>query len=311
MKKLIIAALAVFVSTSAQAREYISIVGSSTVFPFSTSVAEKFGGTGKHPTPVIESTGSGGGMKLFCQGVGFDTPDITNASRAIKSTEADLCKSNGVTPVEYLIGYDGITFSNSKSGQQLSLTKEDIFNAVAENVMVNGKWVANPNQTWADVRSDLPNLPIAIMAPPPTSGTRDAFVELVMHKHCKKTLGLSKKEYKAQCTRLRIDGPVVEVGENDNLIIQKLQDDENRFGIFGFSFLDQNSDTVQPALVDGVAPSFDTIADGSYGISRPLYYYVKEQHLGVVAGIEEYVRTFHKMMVTDGPLSDMGLIPLQ
>ena len=152
MKKLIIAALAVFVSTSVQAREYISIVGSSTVFPFSTSVAEKFGGTGKHPTPVIESTGSGGGMKLFCQGVGFDTPDITNASRAIKSTEADLCKSNGVTPVEYLIGYDGITFSNSKSGQQLSLTKEDIFNAVAENVMVNGKWVANPNQTWADVR---------------------------------------------------------------------------------------------------------------------------------------------------------------
>jgi phosphate transport system substrate-binding protein len=310
-KKLIIAAAAVLVSSGAYARDYISIVGSSTVFPFSTAVAESLGGTGAYPTPVIESTGSGGGMKLFCKGNGMDTPDVTNSSRAIKSKEAAMCAENGVTPIEYLIGYDGITFSNSKDGQQLSLTKEDIFNAVSENVYDNGTWVPNPNQVWSDVRADLPNIPINIMAPPPTSGTRDAFVELVMHGYCKKQLGLDKKTYKANCTRLRIDGPVVEVGENDNLIIQKLQDDDTRFGIFGFSFLDQNADTVQPALVDGVAPSFDSIADGSYAVSRPLFYYVKKEHIGVVPGLEDYSKLFKKMAAPEGPLEDMGLIPLK
>ena len=280
MRTFILAALAALtITTTAQARDQISIVGSSTVFPFATTVAEKFGQQNEYKTPVIESTGSGGGMKMFCRGVGTGTPDVTNASRAIKKSEAELCAKNSVTPVERLIGYDGIVFSNSKEGTQFALTKKDIFLAVADQIptaSLNGKpsaWGPNTNKTWKDVNASLPDIKIDIMIPPTTSGTRDAFVELVMHSVCKKTYGMPKKGadgYKSMCTAVRTDGPVVQVGENDNLIIEKLQDEPKRFGVFGFSFLDQNSDKVQGASIDGVLPSFESIADSSYGISRPL-----------------------------------------
>ena len=300
------------VANSALAREQISIVGSSTVFPFATTVAEKFGQQSDFKTPVIESTGSGGGLKMFCKGIGTKHPDITNASRAIKSKEAAQCAENGIEPIEYLVGYDGITISNSRQSPRASFTKLDIFNAVAVDVMIDGKWVPNPYKKWSDIRAELPDLKIDLMIPPTTSGTRDAFVELILHKVCKKEYGMSKKEYKAKCTAVRTDGNyVVPMGENDNLLIEKLGKDERRFGVFGFSFLDQNSDKVHGALIDGVEPTFETIADGSYGVSRPLYFYVKKQHIGVVPGIEEYVDLFmsDQMIGAEGTLSEQGLIP--
>ena len=300
------------VANSALAREQISIVGSSTVFPFATTVAEKFGQQSDFKTPVIESTGSGGGLKMFCKGIGTKHPDITNASRAIKSKEAAQCAENGIEPIEYLVGYDGITISNSRQSPRASFTKLDIFNAVAVDVMIDGKWVPNPYKKWSDIRAELPDLKIDLMIPPTTSGTRDAFVELILHKVCKKEYGMSKKEYKAKCTAVRTDGNyVVPMGENDNLLIEKLGKDERRFGVFGFSFLDQNSDKVHGALIDGVEPTFETIADGSYGVSRPLYFYVKKQHIGVVPGIEEYVDLFmsDQMIGANGTLAEQGLIP--
>lgn len=312
MKKLVLTAVLIAMASTAYARDQISIVGSSTVFPFATTVAEKFGQSTKWKTPVIESTGSGGGMKMFCAGPGTNTPDITNASRAIKQAEKDLCASNGVTPVERMIGYDGITFSNSSKGISFDLTKEEIYLAVAATIPDgNGGWKKNDNTKWSDINSSLPDYRIDVMIPPTTSGTRDAFVELVMHSVCKKSYGMSKKEYKANCTAVRTDIHVVQVGENDNLIIEKLVDEPRRFGVFGFSFLDQNSDKVQGAKVDGVLPTFDTIADGSYGISRPLFYYLKKEHIGVVPGIEEFDALFTKMRQPDGVLEEQGLIPLQ
>jgi len=305
-------------STNSFARDQISIVGSSTVYPFSSTVAEKFGQGSSFKTPVIESTGSGGGMKIFCKGIGVNTPDVTNSSRAIKSKEKKMCEDNGVTPIEYLIGYDGITISNSKKANVGDFTKQDIYLAVAALIPDgNGGWKENPHKKWNDIRAELPDREIDIMIPPTTSGTRDAFVELVMHKTCKKVDDMPKRGadgYKEKCTAVRTDGSyVVQMGENDNLIIEKLLNDENRFGVFGFSFLDQNSDRVQGASIDGVSPTFDTIADGSYGVSRPLFFYVKKQHLDFIPGIQEYVDLFmsDKMTGSDGVLVEQGLIPLQ
>lgn len=317
MKTKLVSAVAVVLfmlagANSATARDQISIVGSSTVFPFATTVAEKFGQQSDFKTPVIESTGSGGGLKMFCKGIGALHPDIANASRAIKPKEAAQCADAGIDPIEYLVGYDGITISNARTSPQASFTKLDIFNAVALDVMIDGKWVPNPYKKWSDIRAELPDIKIDIMIPPTTSGTRDAFVELIMHKVCKKEYGMSKKEYKARCTAVRVDGGhVVPMGENDNLLIEKLGKDERRFGVFGFSFLDQNRDKVHGALIEGVEPTFDTIADGSYAVSRPLYFYVKKQHIGVIPGIEEYVDMFmsDRMIGAEGTLSEQGLIP--
>lgn len=305
-----------FMSGQAIARDQISIVGSSTVYPFSTTVAEKFGQQAEFKTPVVESTGSGGGMKIFCKGIGMTTPDITNASRAIKSSEKELCAKNGIDPIEYLIGYDGIVLANNSIADRGVFTKEDIFNAVSYNVMKNGEWVKNPHKKWSDIRSELPDRKIDIMIPPPTSGTRDAFVELVMHSVCKKVYKMPKKGnngYKSMCTAVRDDaGYVVEMGENDNLLIEKLMNDERRFAVFGFSFLDQNSDRVQGSSIDGVIPTFNTIADGSYKVSRPLFFYVKKQHIDVIPGLEEYVDLFmsEQMIGKSGTLAEQGLIPL-
>lgn len=310
MKKLALVLFSILFTTSAYARDQISIVGSSTVFPFATTVAEKFGQVSKFRSPVIESTGSGGGMKMFCKGVGTDTPDITNSSRAIKKTEAELCAKNGVTPIERLLGYDGITFSQSAAADSISLTKEEIYKAVAFNVWNGSEFVANPNKMWSDINSSLPNKKIDIMVPPTTSGTRDAFVELIMHNVCRKVYGLDKKVAKKECTAVRTDEHVVQMGENDNLLIEKLQADKDRFAVFGFSFLDMNRDKVKAVAVDGVLPEFETIANQSYGVSRPLYYYIKKEHIGIIPGIEDFDVMFKKMSAADGPLADQGLIPL-
>ena len=312
MQKYLFAIFLAIISTSSYARDQISIVGSSTVYPFATTVAEKFGQLGSNKTPVIESTGSGGGMKIFCKGIGVNTPDLTNASRAIKPKEAKMCADAGITPIERLIGYDGITISSSKEGTQYSLTKEEIFLAVAAQIPDgNGGWKANDHASWSDINPDLPNKKIDIMIPPTTSGTRDAFVELIMHEVCKKNYGMAKKEYKARCHAVRTDNQhVVQMGENDNLIIEKLLNDPDRLGVFGFSFLDQNRDRVHASIIDGVLPEFETIAAGSYGVSRPLYYYIKKEHIGIIPGIEEFDAMFLKMSEPDGPLVEQGLIPL-
>ncbi len=296
-------------SLIAREGDQISIVGSSTVFPFSTIVAERFAKNTDFKAPVIESTGTGGGAKLFCAGIGLDHPDVTNASRAMKSSEKETCTANGITPVEYMIGFDGITFSNSNKAQQYSLTKEEIFKAVSAKIMSNGKMVDNGYKRWSDINPSLPSVKIDVLAPPPSSGTRDAFVELVMHDTCKKVYKMSKKDYKASCSALREDGAVTEAGENDNLIIEKLAANQGRFGIFGYSFLDQNKDKVQGSIVNGVAPSMETIADSSYKVSRPLFFYVKKEHVGVVPGLQEFADYFMSLTVSGSPLEAAGLIP--
>lgn len=303
-------------------RDYISIVGSSTVYPFATVVAEQFGKTSKFKTPKIEATGSGGGLKLFCSGVGTQHPDITNASRRIKSTEVELCAKNGVKEiVEVKIGYDGIAVANSKKGPEFALTKRDLFLALAHDVPnPNGKeeLIPNPYKTWKDVNPALPNTKIEVLGPPPTSGTRDAFNELAIEGGCKTFPWLKaikkvdKKKYKAICRTIREDGGYVEAGENDNLIVQKLAANPDALGVFGFSFLDQNLDKVRGAPINGVEPEFESIADGSYPVSRPLYFYVKKAHVGKVPGINEFLKEFtsRKTWGDEGYLTDRGLIPM-
>jgi phosphate transport system substrate-binding protein len=325
MKKQLLAAAvigAITMSTGAMARDTINIVGSSTVFPFATAVAEQFGNTTEFPTPKIESTGSGGGMKLFCAGVGVEHPDITNASRRMKVSEYEMCQENGVDEVvEVKIGYDGIAMANAKEAEQLELTPRDIWLALAKDVPNpegGEELVPNPYKTWQDVNPDLPDLAIEVLGPPPTSGTRDAFAELAMEAGCTSFDWIEamededKSKYKAVCHSVREDGPYVEAGENDNLIVQKLTANPDALGIFGFSFLDQNTDKLQGSKIDGVAPTFDSIASGDYPVSRSLYFYVKKAHVGTVPGIGEYVTEFtsDKAWGPDGYLADKGLIPL-
>jgi phosphate transport system substrate-binding protein len=322
MKKILvaIAAIALVAGAAHAQRDQIRIVGSSTVYPFATKVAEQFGRTTSFATPVIESTGSGGGLKLFCAGVGVEHPDITNASRAIKSSEVETCKKNGVTDItEVKIGYDGIVLANSKKSKQMSITRKQLFLALAKDVPDgSGGLKPNPYKTWNEIDSSLPNAKIEVLGPPPTSGTRDAFVELAMEGGCKSwdwIADLKKSDgdkYKAVCHGIREDGMFVEAGENDNLIVQKLDANPAAFGVFGFSFLDQNADKLQGSKVDGVAPEFDSIADGSYPVSRPLFFYVKGAHANVIPGIKEYLKEFtsDRAWGDDGYLSDAGLIPL-
>jgi phosphate transport system substrate-binding protein len=321
---LITAVISVALVANAQAagRNTISVVGSSTVYPFATVVAEKFGKRTSFSTPKIESTGSGGGMKLFCNGVGVDTPDITNASRRIKKSEFDMCQKNGVSDiVEVHIGFDGIAVANSRESQQLQLSRQDLFLALAAKVPNpdgSETLVDNPYVTWQDVNASLPASKIEVLGPPPTSGTRDAFAELALEGGCKKFEFIAamkksdKNQYKSVCHTVREDGPYIEAGENDNLIVQKLDANPNALGIFGFSFLEQNDDKVQGSIIEGKAPEFETIADGSYPISRPLYFYVKKAHIGSIPGIAEYLTEFtsEAAMGDDGYLLDKGLIPL-
>ncbi len=301
-------------------RDQIKIVGSSTVYPFATTVAENFGRTTGFKTPIVESTGSGGGLKLFCSGLEVNYPDIANASRRIKPSEVERCAENGITDiVEAKIGYDGIVIANSRKSPQMQLSLKDIFLALAKNVPDgNGGIKPNPYQTWHDVNPALANLKIEVMGPPPTSGTRDAFVELAMEGGCKtfdwiKAMKKTDKAaYKSLCHTIREDDIFIESGENDNLIVQKLGTNPKAFGIFGFSFLEQNADSVQGSIVNGQAPTFENISNGSYPVSRSLYFYVKKANVGKVPGIEEFLGEFmsDKASGADGYLSEKGLIPL-
>ena len=310
------------VAYAASARDYISIVGSSTVYPFATVVVEQFGKTTKFKTPKVESTGSGGGLKLFCAGVGVEHPDITNASRRIKKSEYEKCQKNGVKDiVEVKIGYDGIAMANSKKAKPMELTLRDVFLALAKEVPDPSgaeKLVANPYKTWKDVNPKLPATKIEVLGPPPTSGTRDAFAELALQGGCKTFKWIKamkkkdKKAFKKVCHTVREDGAYVEAGENDNLIVQKLDSNPAALGVFGFSFLDQNRDKVQGSSINGVKPEFETIADGKYPVSRPLFFYAKKAHIGVIPGIKEYLAEFTsgKAWGDEGYLSDRGLIPM-
>lgn len=315
------AALCAAVSaTPLLARDHINIVGSSTVFPFSATVAERFGKSTEFPTPVVESTGSGGGLKLFCAGVGTEFPDITNASRRIKASEVKKCAANGVTEIiEAKIGFDGIVLANSRKAAKVAITTREIFLALAKNVPDGqGGTQINPYALWSDINPDLPAIRIEVLGPPPTSGTRDAFAELALEGGCKtfgwiKALKSSDKSaYKTLCHTIREDGAYIEAGENDNLIVQKLQANPNAFGVFGYSFLEQNSDTLQGAVINGVAPEFEEIANGAYPIARSLFFYVKKAHIDIVPGIMGYLSEFtnEDTWGKDGYLVDKGLIPL-
>ncbi len=305
-------------SSNVFARDHIKISGSSTVYPFTTVIAEEFGDGTKFKTPIVESTGTGGGMKLFCSGIGKNYPDFTNASRAIKKSEIDRCKKNGISsPIEIKIGYDGIVLANSKKSKPANLTKKQIFLALADKIPSNGKLIKNPHKKWSDVDKSLPNVEIAVYGPPPTSGTRDAFVELVMQTACVKLPEFvkaypNKKSRKKACHVMRMDGKFIEAGENDNLIVQKLRNNKDALGIFGFSFLQQNSGSVQGAKINNVKPTFDNIIAGKYGVSRPLFIYLKKEHIGVIPGVKEFAQEIvnEGAIGEDGYLVERGLIPM-
>ncbi|HKL78619.1 MAG TPA: PstS family phosphate ABC transporter substrate-binding protein [Gammaproteobacteria bacterium] len=301
------AALTAF-ATTAEARDQIRIVGSSTVYPFASYAVEEFGATTQHPTPVIESTGSGGGLKLFCAGNGMETPDITNASRRIKVSEFKRCQQNGVDNItEAVIGFDGIVLANATNAPQFQLTREQVTLAVAAEVPQDGKLVKNPYTHWDDIDASLPNEEILIYGPPTTSGTRDAFEELVMEAASEEMDG-----YGGEYTKIRQDGAFVPAGENDNLIVQKLVQNKNALGIFGYSFLEENTDRIQGSIIDGVAPEPDAISSGEYPVSRSLFFYVKNSHADKVPGLYDYVNMFlsEKMIGQFGYLKDLGLISL-
>ncbi len=315
-----LAVAATAVAGAAQARDQIKVVGSSTVFPYSQAVAEEYAAKTGKPAPVVESLGTGGGFKAFCGGVGPDFADVTGASRAIKSSEVDLCKANGVTDItEALIGYDGLSIAHSRKGPELNLTEEQVFRAVAAELPNEaGELVANPNQMWSDIDPSLPAVKIVVIGPPPTSGTRDAFVELTLHDGCDAIPAIHalKKDnadkWNEVCSRVRQDGLFVEAGENDNLIVQSLEADPTAVGIFGYSFLYENQDKLQGVKINGVDPTFDTIADGSYPIARPLYFYVKNAHRGVIPGLNEFLAEYvsAESLAAGGYLAERGLTPL-
>lgn len=297
---------------SAHAREQIKIAGSSTVYPFSSYVAEEFSATSGFKTPIVESIGTGGGFKLFCSGLGSATSDIANASRPMKASEFENCLSNGVTDITgIMIGYDGISLAQSQKSGALELTKEQLFLALAEEVPMNGKLIKNPYKRWSEIDSSLPHRPIIVYGPPSTSGTRDAFEELVMQSASKKfdLYGESKGKYK----KIRQDSAYIPAGENDNLIVQKLAQEPNALGIFGYSFLEENPDKVQGITIDGVYPTAESIGAGSYPISRSLYIYVKNAHRTKVKGLEEFIQLYasDKMIGKEGILRNIGLIPMQ
>jgi phosphate transport system substrate-binding protein len=319
---LLASSLVTSVASAQASRDYIAIVGSSTVYPFTTTVAEQFGKGGKFKTPKVESTGTGGGFKLFCSGVGVQYPDVSNASRAIKPAELETCVKAGVKDiVEVKIGYDGIVLANSVKGVKYKVARRDVYLALAKNVPDPANptaLVANPYKTWNQISKALPADKIEVLGPPPTSGTRDAFVELVMEAGCqtfpwiKSLKDVDEARFKRVCDTIREDGAYVEAGENDNLIVQKLEANPKALGIFGYSFLEENVSKVEGSLIDGVEPAFDNIASGKYPVSRPLFVYVKKAHMGVIPGLREFIAEFvsDRSMGGEGYLVDKGLIPL-
>jgi phosphate transport system substrate-binding protein len=317
---LALAATGMVIAGAAEARDQIRIVGSSTVYPFTTAVAEQFGKTSSAKTPVVESTGTGGGMKLFCAGVGESHPDVTNASRRMKKGEFEGCQKNGVKDiVEINIGFDGLTVAQSKQGVPIKLTLGQLLLAVAKEVPgPDGKLVANPNRNWTDIDKSLPNVKIEILGPPPTSGTRDSFHELLLEKGAESIpalAALKKSDAKAfdrVWKTLREDGAYVEAGENDNVIVAKLEANKNAFGVFGYSFLEENTAKLRGVPLDGVAPEFDNITSGKYPGARRMYVYIKKQHIGLVPGIDKFAAEYVsvKALGEDGYLARKGLVTL-
>jgi len=303
-------------STTAQARDTLSLAGSSTVLPFARIIAEQLGKNPNFKTPVVESGGSSVGKKGVCDGVGTKFIDIGNASSRMKTKELAYCEKNGVKLTEIKVGYDGIVVANSKKGKVLNISKADLGKALTAKVAINGKMVDNPYKKWSEINPSLPNVEIRVYGPPTTSGTRASYAEMVNEKgYCKKDAE-AKSALKAagmkakKCRAMRTDGAFIEAGEQDNLIVQKLNEDTTAYGIFGFSYLDQNSDTLQGAVISKTAPTFENIASNNYSVSRALYYYVKHQHIGVVPGIKEYMAEWTKHWGDEGALSDAGMIPM-
>ena len=303
-------------STTAQARDSLSLAGSSTVLPFARIIAEQLGKNPNFKTPVVESGGSSVGKKGVCDGVGTKFIDIGNASSRMKTKELAYCEKNGVKLTEIKVGYDGIVVANSKKGKVLNISKADLGKALTAKVAINGKMVDNPYKKWSEINPSLPNVEIRVYGPPTTSGTRASYAEMVNEKgYCKKDAeakaALKAAGMKAKkCRAMRTDGAFIEAGEQDNLIVQKLNEDTTAYGIFGFSYLDQNSDTLQGAVISKTAPTFENIASNNYSVSRALYYYVKHQHIGVVPGIKEYMAEWTKHWGDEGALSDAGMIPM-
>ncbi len=299
-------------------RTGIWAAGSSTVFPFATRVAENFSRSFGGAAPRVESLGTGGGIKAFCQGVGPATPDIANASRPMKASEFADCQANGVTQIiELKIGYDGIVIATARNGAAFNLRLQDLYLGLAKDVPgANGAFVANPATSWNMVNPGLPAQRIQVYGPPPTSGTRDAFLELGMAPGAKLIPALAAIEdgdrFEALAHTLREDNAWIDSGENDNAIVQTLTRTPGSLGVFGYSFLEQNLDTVKAETIDGVSPTLTTIADGSYPLARSLYIYVKVAHIGVTPGLEQFVQEFlsDASAGRGGYLQDRGLVPL-
>jgi len=299
-------------------RNYIQIVGSSTVYPFVATISETFGRETKFKTPIVETTGTGGGFKLFCSGIGYGFPDFVNASRKIKDSEKEKCAKNGINAGEIKLGFDGIVLANSLDGQKYNLTKEQIFLALSSKVAnAKGELVDNFYNNWHEIDKNLPNKKIAIYGPPSTSGTRDAFVDLVMLDICMKNTIFIKnysdeKVRHKKCQIIRSDGAFIEAGENDNLIVQKLKNDKDALGIFGFSFLQENQKSIQSSFINGSTPSLENIVSGVYKISRPLYIYYKKEHLNLIDGMKEFIAEIisKNTLGNEGYLLQNGLIPL-
>jgi len=310
LKTIFITAVAVMISSQAIARDQIKIVGSSTVYPYTTVVAERFGKQGKFKTPVVESTGTGGGFKSFCGGVGVQHPDMTGASRAIKKDEVELCIKNGVTEIiELPIGNDGLTFAHSIKAKDVNFTKAQLWKAIAHDVVVDGKLVKNPYKNWNEIDKSLPNLKIEILVAPPTSGTRDAWDDLVMGKGCDEAF--KKLADKKNCTKYREDAAVIEAGENDTLIVQKISSTPNAFGYFGYSYLIANKDKIKAAKIDGIAPSIEGIQKYTYPVARPLFLYAKKAHANVIPGFKEFLTEYtgKTAVGSAGYLYKVGLVP--
>ena len=320
MKKTIIMAgiiSGLVVTSVAQARDTLSLAGSSTVLPFARIIAEQLGKNPNFKTPVVESGGSSVGKKGVCDGVGTKFIDIGNASSRMKTKELAYCEKNGVKLTEIKVGYDGIVVANSKKGIPLNISKADLGKALTAEIPLNGKWVKNPYKKWSDINPALPDIAIRVYGPPTTSGTRASYAEMVNQKgYCAKdkeakAASVARGDKKGKkCRAMRTDGVFIEAGEQDNLIVQKLNEDTSAYGIFGFSYLDQNSDTLQGAVISKTAPTFENIAGNKYSVSRALYYYVKHQHIGVVPGMKEYMAEWTKHWGDEGALSDAGMIPM-
>lgn len=319
MKKLLVIAVALGLAVvPAFASDAIRIVGSSTVYPFTTAVAEQFAKKTGSAAPIVEATGTGGGVKLFCAGDGPNTPDAVNASREMKPEEIDACNKAGVTKIEQItIGLDAIVLASSKDSPEFNLTTKQIYAALAKYVLVDGKWVENTVKNWSDIDPSLPNEKIEVLGPPPTSGTRDSFVELIFDKNCKAmakeaNLTLSADDEKKYCKSVREDGAYVEAGENDNLIVQKLQANPSAVGIFGYSFLEENLSAIKGASINGVKPEYEAIESGEYPVARKLYVYFKASHLESNPDLKRFMEEYQSdaAIGEEGYLVDKGLLPI-